>query len=281
MTKVHIVVDSTFRISPNMLAAHSNLHIVPLKVRLGTEEWPETELSANALLQLARERGLHPTTSQPAPGDYLKVFEPLIQKGREIVMIAVAGGLSGTVQGARMAAKMVNSQKIKVVDSTTTSVGGIKMTEAALKMAEQGLPGEEIAAQLTKMAEVTETILIPGELTFLQKGGRIGGAAALIGNILQIKPVLYLDNTGKVALLEKVRTKKRALMRAAEEVRKCGNLEYLAIGQIEAEDEAAELCQFFREAYPDLEVMTDMLSPVITAHVGPGTVGFVYQKKIK
>jgi DegV family protein with EDD domain len=131
------------------------------------------------------------------------------------------------------------------------------------------------------MAKVTQTILIPGELTFLQKGGRIGGAAALIGNILQIKPVLYLDSEGKVAILEKVRTKKRALLRAVEEVKKCGELEYLAVGHIEAETEAAELCQLFKEAYPELTVITDMLSPVITAHVGPKTVGFVYQQKLK
>ncbi|MCE5286047.1 MAG: DegV family protein [Pelosinus sp.] len=280
MKKVHIVVDSTFRISAELLARHSNLHIVSLKLRLGQDEWPETELSADQLLLMAKERGLHPTTSQPAPGDFLKVFEPLIQAGREIVMITVAGGLSGTVQGARMAAKMVNSQKIQVVDSTTTSVGGVKLTEAALQMAAEGLSSVEIAERLTRMAEATNTILIPGELTFLQKGGRIGGAAALIGNILQIKPLLFLDREGKVAVLEKVRTKKRALLRAVEEVKKCGELEYLAIGYIGAEAEAVELSELFQAAYPELSVLTDMLSPVITAHVGPGTVGFVYQQKL-
>lgn len=280
MAKVHIVVDSTFRISPEMFALHNNLHIVSLRLRLGSEEWAETELSADKLLEMAKERGLHPATSQPAPGDFLKIFEPLIQTGREIVMLTVAGGLSGTVQGARMAAKMVNSQKIHVVDSRTTSVGGIKLTEAALAMADEGLCGAEIAARLTGMAKVTGTILIPGALTFLQKGGRIGGAAALIGNILQIKPLLYLDAEGKVAVLDKVRTKKRAILRAVEEVKKCGELEYVAVGHIGAAAEASELRGLFEEAYPEMNVLTDMLSPVITAHVGPGTVGFVYQQKL-
>lgn len=281
MTKVHIVVDSTFRISPEMLAAHSNLHIVPLKLRLGTEEWRETELSTDELLRMAKERNVHPGTSQPAPGDFLNVFEPLIQSGYEIVMIAVAGGLSGTVQGARMAAQMINSKKIQVVDSTTTSVGGVNLTKAALAMALEGLSSEEVAARLLRMARVTKTILIPGELTFLQKGGRIGGAAALIGNILQIKPLLHLDDEGKIAVLDKVRTKKRAVLRAVEEVKKCGDLEYIGIAHIGADEEAAQLSEEFKAAYPKLNVVKDILSPVIAAHVGPGTVGVVYQQKLK
>jgi DegV family protein with EDD domain len=280
MSKVHIVVDSTFRISPEMLDAHRNLHIVSLKLRLGAEEWPETELTAEELLKLVEERGGHPATSQPAPGEFLRIFESIVSTGDEIVVLTVAGGLSGTVHGARTARQMVNRKKIHVVDSRTTSVAGIKLTEAALVMAAQGLTGEEIAVRLERRAQVTGTILIPGALTYLQKGGRIGGATALIGNILQIKPLLYLDQEGKIAVLDKVRTKTRAILRSVEEVKKCGELEYIGIGHVGAEHEIAELVTQLQTAYPDIKVLTDVLSPVITAHTGPDTVGLVYQKKL-
>lgn len=278
VSQIHIVVDSIAHISRDMFEMYPNLHGVSLKVRIGDREWPEGELSPAELFKIAKETKLHPQTSQPAPGDFIEVCKPLIDAGKEIILITVSGGLSGTVQGARAVAKMLDPQRIHVIDSGTASIGMVQMAKAALTMAASGMAAQNIVEKLHAMIAVTHTFILVDTLEFLYKGGRIGGAAALFGTILQIRPVLYLLD-GKVAVMDKVRTKQRAVTRMLEELQKYQNLEYIGVAHIDAPAEAQGIITRVQEMYPDSQVLPAAVGSALGAHLGPGTIGIIFQEK--
>jgi DegV family protein with EDD domain len=279
VAQVHIVVDSIAQISQEMLDAHANLHMISLKVRLGDREWHENEIAAEELFRLEKANKTAIKTSQPAPGEFVEIFEPLIAANHEIVVISVSGGLSGTVEGARMAAKMVDEKRIFVVDSHTASIGMVQMARAALTMAERNRPAAEIAEEIREMAKYTHTLIVPDTLEYLHKGGRIGGAAALFGSILQIRPVLYLGQDGKVAVLDKVRTKQRAINRMLEEVQNYKDLEYIGVGHIDVPEEGKAIREKLQSVFPKVPVLPALLGSVLGAHLGPGLLGIVFQEK--
>ena len=277
MSTIHIILDSTANAPEEMLAAHPNLHIVPLKVIIGDTDWNEPELSNAELFRIAKEKGIHPRTSQPAPGDFARVFSPAAE-GHPIIMISVSGGLSGTVNGARAAAKEFKGREIYVIDSGTSSIGMIKMAEAALKLAAAGNPAAAIAEQLQQMADATHTLILPDSLDYLYKGGRIGGAAALVGSILQIKPILTLRE-GKVVVFDKVRTRTRAVARMLEELDRHGELEYIGVAHGEAQATAREIYDTVCQRYPNIPVSLSGIGSALGAHLGPGVLGLFFQKK--
>lgn len=279
VSQIHIVVDSSAQISREMFDMYPNLHSVSLKVRIGDKEWSEDELSTAELYKIAKETKLHPQTSQPAPGDFIAVCKPLIDAGKEIIIITVSGGLSSTVQGARAVARMFDEQRIHVVDSGTASVGMVQMAKAALTMAASGMAVPYIIEKLHAMIEATHTFILVDTLEYLYKGGRIGGAAALFGTILQIRPVLYLLD-GKVAVMDKVRTKQRAVTRILEELQKYQKLEYIGVGHIDAPNEGQGISERVQELYPDNPVLPAVIGSVLGAHLGPGTIGIIFQEKI-
>lgn len=193
-------------------------------------------------------------------------------------MITLSGGVSGTANGARVAAKECKGREIYVVDSGTTAIGMVKLAEAALNMAAEGQTASTIAERLQLMANATRTLFIPDSLEYLYKGGRIGGAAALVGSILQLKPILKL-NEGKVQVLDKVRTRPRAIARMLEELDKCGSLEYIGVLHGEAPGIAGEMYHTVCQRYPGVPVSLSVIGPVLSAHLGPGVLGLIFQSK--
>jgi DegV family protein with EDD domain len=262
-----------------MLARHSNLHIVPLTVSLGERQWPENELKSADMFNMACEMKLYPKTSQPAPGDFVKVFTPLIAANQQVIVITLASGLSGTVQSARTAAQMVADEHIHIIDSGTTAMGMIGMVEAMLAMAAKEWPIEVIVQKVREMVKVTHTVLVPNTLEYLYKGGRIGGAAALFGSIMQIRPVLHLVD-GKIAVLDKVRTRQKAIVRMLEELKLQRKLAYIGIGYMDHEAEGLALQAQIREFNQHTPLIMSQLGPVLGAHLGPGTVGLIFQEQV-
>lgn len=279
MARVHILVDSIAQCPPELFAQHDNLYKVPLIVALGSQEWREDEITTAELFRREKETGLPIKTSQPAPGDWLRVLQPIVDAGDEAVIITVSGGLSGTVQGARNAATMVGKDKVLVVDSGTASVGEAYLVDVALKLAADGLTAQAIAAQLEARVAATHTFMVPDTLEYLHKGGRIGGAAALFGSILQIRPVIYLVD-GKVAVLDKVRTKQRAVKRMLAELAKYDNLEYIGVGHIDVPEEGQALLEEIRQLFPSTPLLSADVGAVLGAHLGPGLVGIIFQERM-
>lgn len=279
MANVHIVVDSTAHLRQELLNQHSNLHVVPLTVRLGEREWKEPELTNAELFRLVSEASLFPRTAQPSPGAFLEVFTPLLAAGNEIIVLTIASGLSGTAGSARSAAEMAGARGVYIVDSGTTAVGLEKLAEAALQMAAQGMSAGAVAGQLAKLAGATRTMFIPGTLEYLHKGGRIGGAAALFGSLLQIKPILFLAD-GQVTVLDKVRTRQRAVQRMLDELTVYGPPVYLGVVNVEAESEAEQLAARLKERYPGALVSVSGTGSVLGAHLGPGILGIIFQNEL-
>lgn len=273
---IHVVVDSTAQVPTKLLDIHKNLHVVPLKVIIGEQQWPENELSSSELFRLSKSTGIHPKTSQPAPGDFIKVFKPLIDAGHQIVVITLSGGISGTVGSARSAADMVDAKKIRVIDSGTTAMGIVQMAKTALAMGLNGHSIDDIAGHLRKMAVATYTLIVPDTLEYLHKGGRIGGAAAVFGTILQIKPLLCLAD-GKIAVLEKIRTRQRALTRMIDELKKHERLAYIGVGYVGCQQEAEEVVRRIGEIHPETQIIISELGSVLGAHLGTGLIGLIYQ----
>jgi DegV family protein with EDD domain len=275
---IHVIVDSIGQVPSEMLVMYQNLHIVSLKVRVGNQEWQENEISTKELFETCQGRKQHPTTSQPSPGDFIAICKPLLEAGKEIIIIGVSSGVSGTVEGARSVAKMLDVDHIHVIDSGTASIGMVQMAKVALEMIAVGSTAKEIIYRIEALVKITHTLLIPDTLEYLYKGGRIGGAAALFGSILQIRPLLHLVE-GKVAVLDKVRTKQRAVNRMLEELQKYQNLEYIGIAQIDVPEEGAILTARIKGIYPKTPIFTAGMGSVLGAHLGPGLLGLVFQEK--
>ncbi|WP_378956568.1 DegV family protein [Pelosinus sp. sgz500959] len=280
MSHIHIVVDTSAQLTKEMFEKHPNLHSVSMKVRIGEEEWPEDEISNAELFRRSKECKQHPQTSQPAPGDFIEICKPLLEAGKEIIVIAVSGGLSGTAQGARSVAKMLDEKRMHVIDSSTASIGMVQLAKGALAMADSGMETSVIISKLLAMVEATHTLILVDTLDYLYKGGRIGGAAALFGTIFQIRPVIHLID-GKVAVLDKVRTKQRAVTRMLDELKRYNELEYIGIGNVDAPLEEEMIVERVKEIYPDVPILHAGIGSVLGAHLGPGMIGVVFQEKIK
>ncbi|HWR41333.1 MAG TPA: DegV family protein [Patescibacteria group bacterium] len=278
MTQTIIVADSTAGITPAMLADNANLRVVPLQVIIGGAQWAEDTITADDMFRLCREQGAHPRTSQPAPGAFMEAFAPA-RDGVAVIMITVSGGLSGTVEGARAVARQMASENLFVVDSATAAIGTRKLVEDALRLTAGGMPAATVAAQLEQMARGTHTLIVPATLEYLHKGGRIGGAAALFGAILQVRPVLHLVD-GSIKVLDKVRTQNRALVRAVEEVASCSDPDYIAVAHVEARETAETVREQLRQRYPDRDISLTEASPVLGAHLGPGVVGIFFRERL-
>jgi DegV family protein with EDD domain len=275
---LHIVLDSTANVPADLLAANANLHVVPLTVSLGGRQWLEWELTNAELFGEVQTSRLYPKTSQPSPGDFAKVFAALTKQGGKVIAITLAGGLSGTPDSARAAARLVGEKDIIVIDSGTTAAGMVRLAKIALAAAARGETFTAVADRLDKLSQANRTMFVPDTLEYLHKGGRIGGAAALLGSILQIRPVLYLAG-GKVAVLDKVRTRRKAVARMLDELIKCGSPAYVDVVQIEAADEAVLLKAEVERFFPEAEVTVTSGGAVLAAHLGPGLLGLIYSCK--
>ena len=279
-TQLQVVIDSTAMGDKEWLGQHNNLHVIPLTVRIGEQEWLDTEISGAELFQRASAAKELPKTSQPAQGQFIQLFQELTASGQEVVCILLSGGLSGTASAARMAAAQVDPRLIRVIDSGTTALGLVQMAKAALQAAEEGKSLADVVHLLDAMVRRTNTMFIPGTLEYLHKGGRIGGAARLFGGILQLCPLLYLQD-GKVQVLDKVRTQKRALERAMQDIRALQRPAYIGVGHVDNPELAAQTAALVKQAQPEAQVEVFLISPVIGAHTGPGLIGFIYQENVE
>lgn len=278
MADLFIIVDSTANVPPEILREKSNLRVVPLRVIRGQKVWLDGEFTNAELFRQMEESGFQLRTSQPSPGDFINAINPLVASGAEVIVITMTGGLSGTLQSARIAAEMIG-KNVFVIDSCSTNWGMVKMALRALKLGAVGMTGEKIANDLRRMAAVTHTMFLPGTLKYLHQGGRIGGAAALFGSILQICPVLQLV-AGEVAVLDKIRTRSRAVIRMVDELKSYSNLEYIGIVHIEALEEAKRLRATLEDLYRGSELTVTEGGTVLATHLGPGLLGLIFQERL-
>lgn len=275
MSRVKIVTDSTAYIDKSYIGAH-NIDVVPLAVNFegstGSEGFPG-EFDAY-FDRLARSTDF-PTTSQPPIGAFVDVFKKAMEGEYEIVTITMSSKLSGTFNSANAAARIVDpsKNKISIIDSLT-SVANLKfLVEKAVFMAEEGASRIQIAEEIEAQKERMGVRLTVSTLEYLKRGGRLSTAEAMIGSLLNIKPVIGLID-GELKALTKVRGKKKAMEKILEDVPP--NISYIAVCHIKVLGEANEYESLIKERFPQARTEIYEIGPVIGSHLGPEAIGVCY-----
>jgi len=275
---VKIVADTTSGL-PHETLKRLDIALIPQIVCFGEDSYrDDTEIDNATFLQKLKASTELPKTAAPPPALYHPVFEQARQDGEDVVVVAPSGKVSGTVRSAEVAAQDFPDLKVHVVDSLTVAGNLASLVLMAKEWAGQGIKAGEIVDRLNQWIPRGQIFFLVDTLEYLQKGGRIGGAKALLGEILQIKPILCLKE-GQVEPFEQQRTKKRAVARLLEVVEeKCpkGPQAHLCVMQAGAPQEAAALAAELnsRMNIPDIPIYE--MPPAIMTHGGPGilAVGF-------
>ena len=269
---VTIVTDSTADLPPELAAARS-VTVVPLTLNLDGESLLDgVDITPAEFYRRLPLSNTHPTTSQPSPGRFAETYEALLKDHDSVVSIHISEKLSGTVSSARQAADMTDPKRIHVIDSELVSMSLGLVTLAASALASREADAETIEAKILSMRPHIQTYFSVATLEFLRRGGRIGRANALLGSVLQVKPVLCIRD-GLVTPLERVRSFERALNRIVELTREVdqGKGVCVIVGHAGAEADAERVSRELESIAETL--MIQPLGPVVGAHAGPGVVG--------
>ncbi|HEX6548867.1 MAG TPA: DegV family protein [Candidatus Dormibacteraeota bacterium] len=266
---VAVVTDSTADL-PSGLAAGRNITVVPLTVSFDGKHFLDgVEIDAAEFYRLNPTA----TTSQPSPARFAEAYRKLLENHEEVVSIHISERLSGTYDAAIQGAQLTESaERIRVVDSSLVSMPLGLLVLAAAHLAAEGSPGAEVERRVVGLAQQTRVYFVVATLENLRRGGRIGRASALLGSVLQVKPVLTIEE-GLVTPLERVRTQERSVTRLIELVRAVDQGSGLCaiVGHAAAEEAAQRIAA---EIAPMSEsLLIQPLGPVVGAHAGPGTVG--------
>ena len=271
-----VVLDSTADL-PNARERHSNWRVVPLYVRLGDATYRDhVELSADEFYVRLRG-GATAATSQPTPGDFEECFRSLDGYER-IYCLTVSAKVSGTHESALRAAEAIGGARVVVLDSASASAGEVILAEAIQRRLERGTDDAEIENLVERFRREAGLLFTVETLDYLVRGGRIGKAAGLAGNLLNVKPILTVRE-GRVEPVERVRTKQRAVERLIALMRRDLGPDrrlHVAVLHGQAEDEARALRGRLGEAFELVETFTGEIGPVIATHTGPGVVGAAY-----
>lgn len=276
--KVAVMTDTTAYI-PKELKEKYHIYVVPLSVVFGKESYREDmDLTTEQFYEKVRSVDKLPTTSQPAIGEVVNMFETLSKEYDAVIAIHISSKLSGTFQAVESAGQMVESIDVYPFDSAISAMAqGFYVIEAAERAIAGDTP-EEIMVHLENMRQSVEAYFMVDDLSHLQRGGRLSNAQAILGSLLKIKPVLHIVD-GLIIPFEKIRTKKKAIQRImgmlytnAEK----GNVKRVVFIHANDEPSALELEAEFKRKYPDIETMISYFGPVVGTHLGEKSLGVAW-----
>jgi DegV family protein with EDD domain len=274
---VAVVTDSTHYL-PRELADEQGIHQVSLYVGWSGQPVRELELDGfDDFYRRLRSDPELPTTSQPSIGDFLAVWEPLLQAGRDIVSIHLAGGISGTCEAARQAHELLTErglgERVEVIDGETACGGMGLLALAACAAAGAGADRSAVAERVREARRALKIWFCLDTLEYLRRGGRVGKAQAWLGGTLRIKPILSLEY--EIVPVERVRTAGRAFERMVQyalQLRDAGSDGWV-VQHIQAPEQAERLIERCREIFDSEPVFTSEVGPVIGTYTGPGLIG--------
>ncbi|MFF2484110.1 DegV family protein [Paenibacillus sp. NPDC058071] len=276
MGNIRIVVDSTCDI-PLQVREELGIEMIPLKVLFGEETYLDTVTIDNKQFyeKLAVSPVL-PRTSQPSPSEFLETYERILKEDPDasIISVHLSAALSGTYQSAVIGHSMLDEEAdITIIDSKSASYGAGMRAVKAARMAKEGRTKEEILAEIDRLERDTQLYFLVDTLEYLHKGGRIGRASALIGSILNIKPILSLDLEGTVYSVDKQRGTKKAIQRILDMLdQKFGSDPVaITIAWTHGDAIAMDLCEQVKSRFNVQSVDFTTIGAVIGVHVGPGT----------
>lgn len=273
-----IVLDSTSDY-PEAPARFPNMRFVPLYVRFGDDTYRDyVELGPSEFFAKLRTSTVLPATSQPTPQDFVTTYEELDHYDR-VYSLHISSKVSGTFQSAELAARDIEGDKVRVVDTMSASLAIAMLAHAIQRRLARGTTDEEIAALVDRFSRDCSVVFTVETLEYLQRGGRIGRAAALAGTLLNVRPILAIQD-GEVVAVARVRGRQKALAeferRFAAATEDRAGLR-VAVAHADAPEWVGTLSELVWRVRPKAEIeFTATLGAVVSTHAGPGTVGFFW-----
>ncbi len=283
-----IITDSTTDLTPE-LTAQMNVSVLPLTVHIDGKEFEDhpygDELPAKKFYDMIRA-GAMPTTSQVTPERFAEVFRKVLDEGRDVLYLGFSSGLSGTVNAARIAAQDLAEEypgrKIRTVDTLAASMGEGLLVYLACKKRDEGMDIDELAGWVERERLHLSHWFTVDDLNHLKRGGRVSGAAAFFGTMLNIKPVLHVDDEGHLIPMEKVRGRRASLDALVAHMKKTAidpENQVIFISHSDCLDDAQYVGDQIKAQLGVKEVHIGYIGPVIGSHTGVGTVALFFVAK--
>lgn len=271
---IKIVTDSTAYLKKELLDQY-DIRVLSLSVSFGEKIYKESEITNTFFFDTLDQFDGFPKSSQPSLDDSMVVYENILSEGHDLIGVFISSEMSGTYQSAKMLTNELSekypNRKIMMLDSRSNCM---QLGLAVLKGAENiHEPFEKVVEVIEQVIKNSRFVFIPDTLEYLKKGGRIGSAKALLSTMLQIKPILTVQD-GQTHMLGKVRTRKKAIQAMIDQFNKDGEEHTITgafVHHIHCEEEATALSKKLGKSYDIAPI-----GPVIGTHVGPGAIGIAY-----
>ncbi|WP_019229633.1 DegV family protein [Sedimentibacter sp. B4] len=278
---IRIVIDSTSDVTDEIIDKY-NLKMVPLTVNFENESFlDKVELSSSEFFEKLEKAEKLPTTSQVSPGAFVEAFSEILLEGDQILGIFLASEFSGTYDSARIAKDMIGSDNIRIIDSRSVCLGTFSLILEAIKLVNEKKTIDQIVAELEATKDKVVAIAGLDTLKYLEKGGRLSKGQAVVGSILNIKPVIEIKD-GKLAVIEKVRGKNKTIKWIDEWIEK-NNYDLsdktVLLFHARSYDQLKVLRETIEEKYKIKEIIEQEIGPVIGTHAGPGVLGVSFLNK--
>ena len=276
--KLAIVTDSVSDISPK-IAKELDIKVVPLTVIFGTEQFLDgIELSNAEFFKKLETDPNHPSTSQPSPEAFVKTYEKLLKEGYEILSVHVSAKLSGTINSAEQAIKAIDTNKIKIIDTGSASMAQGLVAMSAARAAKNAKSLDELADIAESTSKKTTVYVAMDTMEFLKRGGRIGKARAMLGSILNIKPIIT-TNDGEIVPHSRARTIKKAISSMINDMGEKDQIIEVAVLHSTTPDLAKDvMTQINAQNLNNAGTITE-IGPVVGTHAGPGCLAIAFTTK--
>jgi DegV family protein with EDD domain len=276
--RIAIVTDSTADL-PRPLVEQYNIRVAPQILIMGDRTWRDgVDIDPPTFYDLLQTSPHFPSTSQPSVADFHSMLVELSQEAEGVVAVLVSDELSGTLHSARMARETLPDLPLEIVDSRSASMQLGLIVLAAARAAATGADLKTVADTARALVNRVKVYFVVDTLEFLHRGGRIGGAARLVGSALNLKPVLEIAD-GIVTPITRVRTKRKALDRVFDllqvQLPPAGRI-HMSVLHVAAPEEAADFGARLKARFQPVEMVEAECGPVIGTHAGPGTVGVAF-----
>ena len=282
MEKIAIVMDSTAYL-PDELTKELNIRTVYLNIVIDGNSYKEViDMPLDKYYDYLKDpNNSFPTTSQPAIGEVVSCLEKLKEEGyTDVIAIALSSGISGTFSSYSVADLMVDGINVYPFDSEVACHPEGYYAIKAAGLIKEGKSSKEIIATLDEMKKVSKAYFMADDLSHLQRSGRLNGAQAIVGNLLQVKPLLHFEDK-VIVPFQKIRTYKKVVLRIYElfdefyRQHKDENIS-VCILHVDALEKAEEIKNYMKEVYPNVNVEIDASTPVVSTHLGIGAIGFAW-----
>jgi DegV family protein with EDD domain len=278
---IRIVVDSTSDLTDEIIEKY-NIKMVPLTVNFENESFlDKVELSTKEFFEKLEVAEKLPTTTLVSPGAFVEVFSEILMEGDQVLGLFIASELSGTYDSARMAKNMIGSDDIHIIDTRSVCLGTFALILEAIKLVEQNKPIEEIVDELERLKEKVVVAAALDTLKYLEKGGRLTKGQAVLGTLLNIKPIIGVKD-GKITVIDKIRGKNKAIKWFDEWIEK-NNYDLSDKTVLLFHGRAYEQLKLLRDAiekkYRIKNIIEQEIGAVIGTHAGPGVLGIGFLDK--